>query len=228
MKYTGAIFDMDGVLFDTEKIYQQTWHEMAAERNIALGSEFVKVISGTSGARMHQVLEEYYHVTEGAIIAEECRSRMRRKLSENVPVKEGVVEILEFFKQKGMPIAVASSSFARQIEANLQKSDLRGYFTEIVSGTEVEHGKPAPDIFLRAASKLGCKPQECFVFEDSENGIKAGYAAGCTTIMVPDLIAPSVEIEQYCTRICENLMQAKKEIIEILSRMSGEAFCMSK
>ena len=217
MKYTGAIFDVDGVLFDTERIYQQTWHEMAAERGTELDSDFVKVISGTSGARMHQVIEQYYHVTDGAALAEECRSRIRRKLSVGVPVKEGVREILEFFKGKGMPIAVASSSFARQIEANLHKANLRSYFSEVVSGTEVEYGKPAPDIFLRAASRLGCKPQECFVFEDSENGIRAGYAAGCTTIMVPDLIEPSSEIRQYCTKICGDLVEARKEISDILA-----------
>ena len=217
MKYTGAIFDMDGVLFDTERIYQQTWHEKAAERGTELNSDFVKVISGTSGARMHQVIEQYYHVTDGAALAEECRSRIRRKLSVGVPVKEGVREILEIFKGKGMPIAVASSSFARQIEANLHKANLRSYFSEVVSGTEVEYGKPAPDIFLRAASRLGCKPQECFVFEDSENGIRAGYAAGCTTIMVPDLIEPSSEIRQYCTKICGDLVEARKEISDILA-----------
>jgi len=217
MGYEGAIFDMDGVLFDTERIYQQTWHEMAAERGTELNSDFVKVISGTSGARMHQVIEQYYHVTDGAALAEECRSRIRRKLSVGVPVKEGVREILEFFKGKGMPIAVASSSFARQIEANLHKANLRSYFSEVVSGTEVEYGKPAPDIFLRAASRLGCKPQECFVFEDSENGIRAGYAAGCTTIMVPDLIEPSSEIRQYCTKICGDLVEARKEISDILA-----------
>lgn len=216
MKYTGAIFDMDGVLFDTERIYQQTWHEMAAERGTELGSGFLKAISGTSGAHMHQVIEQYYRVANGAVLAEECRSRIRRKLSVHVPVKDGVREILEFFKEKEIPIAVASSSFAKQIEANLQKANLRGYFSEIVSGTEVEHGKPAPDIFLRAASRLGCRPQGCFVFEDSENGVKAGYAAGCTTIMVPDLIEPSSEIRQYCTRICGNLVEARREISDML------------
>lgn len=216
MKYTGAIFDMDGVLFDTERIYQQTWHELAAELGTELGSDFVKVISGTSGARMHQVIEQYYHVADGAVLAEECRSRIRRKLSVHVPVKDGVQEILEFFKEKGMPIAVASSSFAKQIEANLQKANLRGYFSEIVSGTEVEHGKPAPDIFLRAADRLGCRPQECFVFEDSENGVRAGCAAGCTTIMVPDLIEPSSEIRQYCARICVDLVEARREISDML------------
>ncbi len=214
MKYTGAIFDMDGVLFDTEQIYQQTWHELAAERKVELASGFLQAISGSSGARMNQVLEEYYHVSDGAVLAQECMGRVRQKLAVHVPVKEGVHEILAFFKEKGMPIAVASSSLPGQIEANLKNAGIKTYFAEIISGTEVEHGKPAPDIFLLAARRIGCAPQECFVFEDSENGVKAGFAAGCATFMVPDLIEPSSEIRQYCTRICRNLTEAQREIDE--------------
>lgn len=214
MNFTGAIFDMDGILFDTEQIYQQTWHELAAERKVELASGFLQAISGSSGARMNQVLEEYYHVSDGAVLAQECMGRVRQKLAVHVPVKEGVHEILAFFKEKGMPIAVASSSLPGQIEANLKNAGIKTYFAEIVSGTEVEHGKPAPDIFLLAARRIGCAPQECFVFEDSENGVKAGFAAGCATFMVPDLIEPSSEIRQYCTRICRNLTEAQREIDE--------------
>lgn len=216
MKYTGAIFDMDGILFDTERVYQQTWHEIAAELGTKLDSSFLKAITGTSGEHMHQVIEEYFQVSNGADIAKECMGRVREKLSVHVPMKEGVCEILAFFQKKGMPIAVASSSLPQQIEANLIKAGIADYFSEIVSGTEVEHGKPAPDIFLCAARRIGCKPEECFVFEDSENGVKAGHAAGCATIMVPDLIEPSPEIRPCCTRICESLVEARREVCGML------------
>lgn len=218
MEFTGAIFDMDGVLFDTEKVYQQTWHEIAAELKVTLANGFLRDISGSSGARMNQVIETYFQVPDGAGIARECMSRVREKLSVHVPMKEGVREILEFFRQEGMPVAVASSSLSQQIETNLKNAGIDGFFSEIVSGTEVEQGKPAPDIFLRAAERIGCKPEQCFVFEDSENGVKAGYAAGCATIMVPDLIAPSPQIQQYCTRIFRSLVEARVEVC----RMIGE------
>lgn len=110
-----------------------------------------------------------------------------------------------------MPVAVASSSLPQQIEANLAKAGIDGFFAEIVSGTGVEHGKPAPDIFLLAAGRIGCRPEQCFVFEDSENGVKAGYAAGCATIMVPDLIAPTPQIRQYCASVCASLVEAREE-----------------
>ncbi|MCI9083206.1 MAG: HAD family phosphatase [Lachnospiraceae bacterium] len=212
MKCKGAIFDMDGLMFDTERVYQQTWQELADERNIRLGDGFLKAISGTNGPYMCQVIKEYYHVSDGSFIVAECMERIRKKLSVHVPVKEGVYEILVFFREKGIRTAVASSSSMEQIEANLKRANMRGYFDAIISGTEVENGKPAPDIFLYAAERIECLPNECLVFEDSENGIRAGYAAGCITVMVPDLIEPSPEILPCCSKICRNLNQAMQEI----------------
>ena len=212
MKYKGVIFDMDGVLFDTERVYQETWHEIAAERQLVLDSGFLRAITGTSGTTMLRVVEQFYHVSDGAEIIRQCMKRVQEKLSVHVPVKTGVHEILQFFREENMRIAIASSSSREQIESNLRMTGLRGYFDEIVSGKEVAHGKPAPDIFLRAAEQIGCRPEDCFVFEDSENGVKAGSAAGCATIMVPDLMEPSPEIRTYCSKICPDLRQAMEEI----------------
>lgn len=216
MKYKGAIFDMDGVLFDTERIYQETWQEIAVKQGITLDGSFLRAISGTSGARMCRVVEEYYHVSDGNSIIAECMEQVRQKLSVHVPVKKGVREILDFFQDNGIGMAVASSSAAQQIEANLRISGIRNYFSAIVSGTEVSKGKPAPDIFVLAAERLRCAPEECFVFEDSENGVRAGYAAGCFTVMVPDLIEPSSEILPYCRKVCPDLEQAAREISQLL------------
>ena len=214
MECKGAIFDMDGLLFDTERLYQRIWHEIAQERGIELGSDFARTICGTSGARMLHIVEQYYHVSDGNEIARECLRRMGESLSAHVPMKTGVREILDFFQEKGFAIAVASSSSLQQITSNLENAGIRGYFSEIVSGSEVKQGKPAPDIFLLAAERIGCRPEECFVFEDSENGIKAGHAAGCMTVMVPDLVEASSVILPYCTMVCSDLIQAAKEIEE--------------
>lgn len=216
MKCKGAIFDMDGVLFDTERIYQDTWHEIARERHIELDSGFVKTISGTNGKRMLQVVEKYYRVPDGTVIVDVCMSRVREKLSDHVPVKEGVYEILRFLKEKGIRTAVASSTARQQIEKNLRMAGIRDYFAEIVSGSEVKHGKPAPDIFLRAAGRIGCRPEECFVFEDSENGVRSGHAAGCVTIMIPDLIEPEAGTCSYCFKICRDLKEVQKEIKDMV------------
>ena len=131
----------------------------------------------------------------------------------SVPKKPGADEILKYFRQQGIKTAVASSSSRQQIEGNLKKSGLEEYIDVIVSGTEVEHGKPSPDIFLETARRIGCKPQECYVFEDSENGIKAGSAAGCRSIMIPDLFGPSDEVQKMCAGVYLSLSDAMKEIM---------------
>lgn len=218
MKNKGAIFDMDGLLFDTERVYQKTWHEIADERGIILGDNFVKDISGTNGARMRRIVEAYYQVPDSTGLIEECMERVKEKLSRHVPMKKGVPEILDFFRGNGVPMAVASSSGAELILSNLETAGIGEYFSEIVSGTEVKRGKPAPDIFLLAAEKISCRPEECYVFEDSENGIKAGYAAGCRTVMVPDLMEASPEIRSYCTMVCGDLMEAVSKIAEAEQR----------
>ncbi len=212
MKYAGAIFDMDGLLFDTENIFQQTWREIAQERGITLATDFVRAICGTSGEHMNRVIEAYYGVPDGSGIQADCMARVRKKLREDVPVKPGVHELLEYFRKKDVRLAVASSSYEEQIESNLKIAGIRSYFDAIVSGKEVRHGKPAPDIFLLAAEKIGCRPQECYVFEDSSNGIRAGHAAGCTSIMIPDLIAPDEEMYELSDGIYDSLSEALRQL----------------
>ena len=214
MTYKGAIFDMDGLLFDTERVYQQTWREIAEEKRVVLADDFTRAISGSSGAHMRQVVEDYYHVPDGGGIIEDCMKRVKDKLSKHVPMKKGALEMLDFFQEHKVPIAVASSSPVEQIVSNLEIAGIRKYFSEIVSGTEVKRGKPAPDIFLLAAERISRRPSDCYVFEDSENGIKAGYAAGCRTVMIPDLMEASPEICPYCTFVCEDLIEAREKIRE--------------
>ena len=193
MEMKGAIFDMDGLLFDTENIYQETWNELAAENGVTLGADFVGDICGTSGAHM---------------------KRVRQKLKVYVPKKPGAEWIVKAFHDRGMRLAVASSSYPEQIESNLKLAGMREYFDAVVSGKEVEHGKPAPDIFLLAAERIGCTPETCYVFEDSENGIHAGKAAGCTAIMIPDVLVPSEEIKEIADGIYESLEAFTVEVLE--------------
>lgn len=215
-QYTGAIFDMDGVLFDTERVYQQTWEELAAQIGVTLGEGYTQAISGTNGEVMRRVIERFYHVPDGTQIMNACKAGVREKLSRSVPVKAGVPEILEYFRGAGVRIAVASSSTREQINSNLALSGLEKYIDVTISGEEVSVGKPNPEIFLRAADALGCAPEQCFVFEDSQSGVRAGHAAGCATIMVPDLIAPSPEIVPLCFHICDTLCDALEEIRKLM------------
>ena len=217
-RYTGAIFDMDGVLLDTERVYQQTWRELADEMGVTLVEGFTEAVSGTNGDVMDRVIQRFYHVPDGRPIMTACKARIRQKLSQSVPVKAGVREILDFFRASGLRIAVASSSVRQQIISNLELSGLNHYIDAVVSGEDVSTGKPDPEIFLTAARALGCQPEQCFVFEDSMSGVMAGHAAGCDTVMVPDLIAPTPEILPMCFRVCESLTDALREVKNVMSR----------
>ena len=131
--YTGAIFDMDGVLFDTERVYQQTWQEIAEDYGVTLAEGFTEAISGTNGDVMCRVLEKYYHVPDGAVVMDRCKQGVRDKLPRHVPLKPGAAEILEYLRGRGLRIAVASSSTRAQIESNLRLSGLNRFIDAVIS-----------------------------------------------------------------------------------------------
>ena len=130
----------------------------------------------------------------------------------NLSLMKGAVEILEYFKSKNIPMAVASSSFKATIEKKLRRANLYDYFKVFIAGDEVSEGKPSPETFLKAAEKLNLPPKDCYVFEDSSNGVRAGVAAGCFTIMIPDRITPPDEIKKMCDGIFESLLDARDAI----------------
>ncbi len=204
----GAIFDMDGLMFDTEVIWQKNWKQIAKERNLELDPQFSKEITGTSGKLMDSVIEKYYHVENGREIAVDCKQRVQADLEKEVIEKPGIHEILKWLKDNGYKIAVASSSTRGQIERNLTKTDTLQYIDVCCSGTEVEHGKPAPDLFLKAAEEIGVDPKECYIFEDAYNGINAAYAAGGKPVMIPDTQEPTDEMREKAYLICDSLLDA--------------------
>lgn len=205
----GAIFDHDGLMFDTEKIWQKNWNLVAREMGITLPDEFKKEICGSNGQHTLDVIQKYYHVEDGREIRDRVIESVAHDEIENpIEMKEGLLDILEMFQKHGVKMAVASSSPKEMILMNLKRSHLEKYFEVVVSGKDVKHGKPAPDIFLLAAEKLGIDPKECYVFEDAYNGIQAGVSAGAQTIMVPDLLQPNNEIRNIVHAVCESLKEA--------------------
>lgn len=208
----GAIFDMDGLMFDTEQIWQKGWTELAEEYQVEIAPEFRKEICGTSGDLMKSIIEKYYHVEDGTEIMNEERKRVHDYLAVEVPEKPGVHEILKYLHDNGVKIAVASSSPREMIQRNLEKTNTFSYIDQLTSGQEVEHGKPAPDLFLHAAELIGMDPKDCYVFEDAYNGVRAGHAAGCCTIMIPDMIPPNEEMKEIADGIYDSLLDAKDAI----------------
>ena len=209
----GAIFDMDGTLFDTEKFYFEAWldaaEEFGEERNPAVPTQ-------AAGTNMNEQTQEIVKKFFPNIDAEKYVARvleLARAVSEkNLELMAGVEDILKFFQAKGVPMAVASSAPVAVIEKNLSRANLRGYFKVLVGGDKVSNGKPAPDIFLLAAKELNLAPSDCYIFEDSLNGIRSAAASGGAAIMIPDTVQPTDEIKKICAAIFPNLNEARQAI----------------
>ena len=211
----GAIFDMDGTLFDTESFYKQAWLEVIEEFGEEKNYDFPTAISGTNlGAESLQVIKNFYPNIDATAYLKRVLEEVRKVSEKNLRLMAGVEEILNFFQAENVSMAVASSAPVAVIEKNLTRTNLRGYFKVLVGGDLVKSGKPAPDIFLLATKKLNLAPENCYVFEDSFNGIRAASASGCTAIMIPDQVQPTEEIKKLCAAVFQNLNEARQAIEE--------------
>lgn len=204
----GAIFDMDGVLFDTERLYQVTWREVASEMGVTLPAEFTLAVSGAAKDGVVEAVRKYYGTDAPERVIGEVYQRMQKKQESLLPVKPGVPEILAFFREQNVKTAVASSTYHDQVVKNLERNGLADYFDEVVGGDEVTRAKPDPDIFLYAAERIGVDASDCYVFEDSFNGIRAAHAAKASAVMVIDLMEPDAEIRGLTDYVFSDMMEA--------------------
>ena len=214
-----VIFDKDGTLHDTEKVYHRAWHEAARQTGVPRIAEFVAICTGTNFARTEELWQEFYGDAFAFRPFWELRNALYDDLiaREGLPVKQGAYELLDYLKNNGYQIALATSTNAPRVERHLIQSDMKKYFDAVVTGDTVRCGKPAPDIFLIAAERIGIDPACCMGVEDSFNGVRAVKAAGMYTVMVPDMIAPTDEILDMADACVQELGQ----IIFILENMKG-------
>lgn len=191
-----VIFDVDGTLLDTERIYMQAWKEAAAAMGYVMPDELLRKTRAVNTKDAARIFE-----TEiGNGFSYEQARPLRVQIAEEIikresPIlKPGVPELLDFLKQKGIRLSVASSTNLKGTQEHLAESQILQHFEVVVGGDMITKGKPNPDIFLKAAELLGLQPQECIVVEDSPAGIKAAYAAGMKAVLVPDQAAITQEI----------------------------------
>ena len=208
----GAIFDMDGLLTDTERFYSQSWHETARFFGQAWVEDFDKAVAGTNGETMLAIIHRHFPNVDAQAFMDFCIGNQKRLVQNNLREMPGAGDIARFFKERGVKMAVASSTPLETIRDNLGRLGLLELFDAVVSGQEVPHGKPAPDIFLLAAERIGFAPEDCYVFEDGVNGCLAGIAAGCATVMIPDLFRPTEELRERCAGIFASLTEAREAI----------------
>ena len=208
----GVISDMDGVILDTEKLYVRFWCEAANFFGYPMKKHHA--LSIRSMARVYAIkrLKEYFGDDFDYYAVHDKRIELMDKyIEENgIEAKPGAEELLSYLKNYGYKVALATATAPERTKKYLQKLDLYKYFDEIVCASMVERGKPEPDIYLYAAKKLELAPCECLALEDSQNGIKSASAAGCKTVMVPDLDEPSEEIKPLLYDTAYNLADVKR------------------
>jgi len=214
MMKRGVIFDMDGTLVDTEKIYRRAWIETADFFGVERKPDLAVAMSGSGVKQMPSILRRFYTAEE--VDADKYIAKVFERVvveaEKNLEVKSGVEEILQYFFENKIPMAVASSSETFIIEKRVKKLGWEKYFSVLVGGDQIKNSKPAPDIFILAAEKIKIAPTDCYVFEDSFNGVRAGAAAKCSTIMVIDCAEPTEEIKNLCTAVFDNMLDALNAI----------------
>lgn len=208
----GAIFDMDGTLLDTERLYRESWIILAKEYGQTPNPQFPIAVCGSSGEKMVAIIEEYYPQIDAVRFMKDCYKRVEYIVENDVPVKAGTREILEYFRDKGVKMSVASSSSRAQIEKNLKNAGIYEFFEDVVGGDEVEHSKPHPEIFHKAAERMGMSAHECYAFEDGMNGLRAASSSGAETIMIVDMTPANDEAKELCAAIYDNFYDALKGI----------------
>jgi HAD superfamily hydrolase (TIGR01509 family) len=208
----GALFDMDGTLIDTEKIYRKYWKMGVETEGFTFNPDFWKEIAGVSGERALAVINEFFPGIDAPHMKNNVHNWVTEEMKRNIPERPGMREILVYLKENGCKLALASSSAHEKINTFIEKCHLEGIFDALVSGQDMKRSKPEPDIFLKAAEEIGVDPKNCYVFEDGINGVKAGIAAGCATIMIPEYVQPSEEERKQCVGIYDSLLDALEAI----------------
>lgn len=215
----GIIFDMDGVMIDSERQSSEGWLWAAKQQNVTMPMWLIDSFKGAPASLSCQFFDNYY---KGKIDYWETRKlrseyvyRLREK--EGIPVKKGLFMLLDYIRRKQLKCAVATSTRRESAENTLHIIGAWEYLDKVVYGDSVKHGKPEPDIFLMAAEQIGIEPKECVVIEDSINGIKAGYAAGMKVVHVPDTIQIDDNIRALTYRVCEDLEEVIDVVDEIIA-----------
>lgn len=209
MKRKAIVFDMDGVLFDTEVLCMKSWMAVAEANGLPdMEKVFPKCIGCNANDSRRFVLEAYGEDFDYAGFRAQASEWFWDDIQKNgLPVKTGVRELLEWLKREGWIIGLASSTKLSSVLKHLNQAGIREYFSAVVTGDMVEHSKPLPDIYFLACRELGAEPAETYAVEDSPNGIRAAHGAGMLPLMVPDMVSPDEEMRTLSTAVFRDLTE---------------------
>lgn len=205
-----VLFDMDGLMLDTEALSCQAWRNAATELGTCMDDDLLHRMTGLNHAACLQLLAQHPASRDYMpALAEKARQAYRQLLQNgNIPLKTGIIPLLQFLQAEGIARAVGTATERQLAELKLGRSGLAPYFSHIVTANDVQHSKPAPDTYLQAAALLGASPQDCIVLEDSPPGAQAALAAGMRVIIIPDLVWPDTHTAKQALAICQSLHEA--------------------
>ena len=205
MRVQAVIFDMDGLLMDSERIGLTVMHECGCLQGYSIPVEMVRE---TIGSNKHSS-SDFYHQFFPDLDTDRLFLDFKNAMCElakqgKIPLKKGALELLEAIKQNNLPMAVASSSGRETIGIYLDAAGISGYFDTLMTGSGLP-SKPAPDVFLKTAEAMNVLPEKCLVLEDSIHGVQAGRNAGMTVVMIPDMIPYTEDLKPYCDYVLPDL-----------------------
>ena len=216
MKYEAVIFDMDGVIFDSERLVLEGWLEIAAKYGIEGIEEVLPRCLGVNAQATREIFREYYgqEFPYDEYKKEASALFHSRYGNGRLPLKPGVRELLSFLKEEGYLVGLASSTRQAVVEQEIRDAGLIHYFDDLVCGDMLKRSKPEPDIYLKACENLDVEPRMAVAVEDSYNGIRSAKRAGMVPVMVPDMVQPDEEMRSLAHKICKDLFEVKNWISE--------------
>lgn len=215
-KIKGVVFDMDGLMFDTERLTYQIINQVMTEQGYEYSLDFYKQTVGKRSVDVVSMYKEKFgdDFDYQAMKVGNMEIFWDYTAKNGVPAKKGLFQLLDYLKENNIKIALATSTTSKSATEILKRGKVIDYFDVLMCADSVKNGKPDPEVFLKACEKLGLQPQECMGLEDSFNGIISSSEAGLVTVMIPDMIPPTEEISNRCYKVCKDLT----EIIEILKK----------
>lgn len=211
-----VVFDMDGTIFDSERLVLACWESIGKRYGIPdIGDVFMRCI-GTNKIRTEQIVYGHYgkdfpYEKFGAESSELFHEIIKK---DGLPVKAGARELLRYLQDEKIPLGLASSTRLAVVAQELQDAGLYEYFQIVVGGDLLKNSKPAPDIYLMTCERMGVSPEDTYAIEDSHNGIRSAYAAGLHPIMVPDMMPATEEMYSLSERVFADLFQVREYLTE--------------
>jgi len=209
----GVIFDMDGLLLDTERLSRLSFDALAREKEVPDPDFIFPQLVGRSRDD-HQMIFARHLPTglDPVVFDTEWKEAFQELLADHVPVKPGAETMLVYLKGRGIPCGLATSSARNKALTYLGRAGLLDYFDVLVGGDEIPASKPAPDIYLEAARRLGVAPKDVLALEDSDNGVRSAHAAGMQIVQIPDLAQPSAEVLAFGHLTATSLLEVAEKL----------------